>query len=182
QPTNSWTPIPHYDLVQALEGQLLARGIKIVKEHFAVQHAKLFGVIDTDYQVTDEGGAALGIRTSNDKSLALQLAIGYRVFVCDNMSFAGDLIALRRKHTGHLDLHKECAEGIGRYVRDYRRLQDDISVWKATPIPPDRAKTLIYDIFEKKIVPVRLFHPVIHSYQALMQQGQNLWTLQNAFT
>ena len=46
--TDSWTPIPHYDLVQALDGQLKARGITIVKEAFAVQKAKLFGVIDTD--------------------------------------------------------------------------------------------------------------------------------------
>jgi len=182
QPTDSWTPIPHYELVQALEGQLRARGITIVKEAFAVQQAKLFGVIDTDYQVTDEGGAAIGIRTSNDKSLALQLAIGYRVFVCDNMSFAGDLIALKRKHTANLDLHKEFAEGIGRYVRDYRRLQDDIQVWKDTSVSHERAKTLIYDIFVQKIVPVRLFHPVINAYQAAMHQGQNLWTLHNAFT
>ena len=181
-PTASWTPIPHYELVQALEGQLMARGIKIVKEQFAVQQAKLFGVIDTDYQVTEEGGAALGIRTSNDKSLALQLAIGYRVFVCDNMAFAGDLIALRRKHTGNLDLHKEFAEGIGRYVRDYRRLQDDIQVWKATPITPARAKTLIYDLFCKKIVPVRLFHSVARTYHNNLHAGQNLWTLHNAFT
>ncbi|HSX79644.1 MAG TPA: DUF932 domain-containing protein [Candidatus Saccharimonadia bacterium] len=180
--TDSWTPIPHYDLVVALEGQLKARGISIVKEQFAIQKAKLFGVIDTDYQVTEEGGAAIGIRTANDKSLALQLAIGYRVFVCDNMSFAGDLIALKRKHTAHLDLHKEFAEGIGRYVRDYRRLQDDIQVWKDTPVTPERAKTLIYDIFLQKIVPVRLFHPVITSYQATLHQGQNLWTLKNAFT
>jgi hypothetical protein len=79
--TDTWTPIPHYDLVTALEGQLKARGIRIVKEQFAVQKAKLFGVIDTDYQVTEEGGAAIGIRTANDKSLALQLAIGYRVFI-----------------------------------------------------------------------------------------------------
>ena len=97
--TDTWTPIPHYDLVVALEGQLRARGISIVKEQFAVQKAKLFGVIDTDYQITEEGGAAIGIRTANDKSLALQLAIGYRVFICDNMAFHGDLIALRRKHT-----------------------------------------------------------------------------------
>ena len=178
EPTDSWTPIPHYELVTALEGQLKARGISIVREQFAVQQAKLFGVIDTDYQVTEEGGAAIGIRTSNDKSLALQLAIGYRVFVCDNMSFAGDLIALKRKHTANLDLHKEFAEGIGRYVRDYRRLQDDISCWKETEITPERAKTLIYDIFLQKIVPVRLFHPVISSYQATMHQGQHLWTLQ----
>ena len=181
-PTDSWTPIPHYELVQALDGQLRARGINIVKESFAIQKAKLFGVIDTDYQVAEEGGAAIGIRTSNDKSLALQLAIGFRNFVCDNMAFAGDLIALRRKHTGHLDLHKEFAEGITRYVRDYRRLQDDISVWKETPITSERAKTLIYDIFLQKIVPVRLFHPVVSTYQATLHQGQNLWTLNNAFT
>ena len=181
-PTDSWTPIPHFELVTALEGQLKARGITIVKEQFAVQKAKLFGVIDTDYQVTDEGGAAIGVRTSNDMSLALQLAIGYRVFVCDNMAFAGDLIALKRKHTANLDLHKEFAEGIGRYVRDYRRLQDDISVWKETPVSPERAKTLIYDIFLQKIVPVRLFHPVINTYKATMHLGQNLWTLHNAFT
>ena len=117
QRTDTWTPIPHYDLVTALEGQLQARGISIVKEQFAVQKAKLFGVIDTDYQVTEEGGAAIGIRTANDKSLALQLAIGYRVFVCDNMSFHGDLIALKRKHTANLDLHTEFATGIGRYVQ-----------------------------------------------------------------
>jgi hypothetical protein len=71
QGTDTWTPIPHYDLVTALEGQLKARNINIVKEQFAVQKAKLFGVIDTDYQVTEEGGAAIGIRTANDKSLAL---------------------------------------------------------------------------------------------------------------
>src|SRR2546430_13532971 len=55
--TDTWTPIPHYELVTALEGQLRARGISIVKEQFAIQKAKLFGVIDTDYQVTEEGGA-----------------------------------------------------------------------------------------------------------------------------
>jgi len=41
QPTDSWTPIPHYDLVQALEGQLLARGITIVKEQFAVRRVEI---------------------------------------------------------------------------------------------------------------------------------------------
>ena len=39
QATDTWTPIPHYDLVTALEGQLKARGISIVKEQFAVQKA-----------------------------------------------------------------------------------------------------------------------------------------------
>jgi hypothetical protein len=41
--TDTWTPIPHYDLVVALEGQLKARGISIVKEQYAVQKQKLLG-------------------------------------------------------------------------------------------------------------------------------------------
>jgi hypothetical protein len=180
--TDTWTPIPHYDLVTALEGQLKARGISIVKEQFAVQKAKLFGVIDTDYQVTEEGGAAIGIRTANDKSLALQLAIGYRVFICDNMAFHGDLIALKRKHTANLDLHTEFATGIGRYVNGYQKLQENVAWWKERTVSKERGKQLIYDIFQQKIVPVRLFHPVISTYHNNLHQGQNFWTLHNAFT
>jgi len=181
EPTESWTPIPHYNLVQALEGQLLARGITIVKEQFAVQKAKLFGVIDTDYGVTEEGGAAIGIRTANDKSLALQLAIGYRIFICDNMAFHGDLIALKRKHTANLDLHKEFAEGIGRYVRGYHKLQENINWWKERTVSKERGKQLIYDIFTQKIVPVRLFHPVCTVWQR-QEEPKTFWNLHNVFT
>jgi hypothetical protein len=180
EPTESWTPIPHFNLVQALEGQLLARGISIVKEQFAVQKAKLFGVIDTDYQVTEEGGAAIGIRTANDKSLALQLAIGYRVFICDNMTFHGDLIALKRKHTANLDLHKEFAEGIGRYVRDYPKLQENITWWKERTVSKERGKQLIYDIFRQKLVPLRLFHPTVHDWEAA--EDKTMWRLHNCMT
>ena len=180
EPTDSWTPIPHYDLVQALDGQLKARGITIVKEQFAVQKAKLFGVLDTDYQVNEEGGAAIGIRTANDKSLALQLAIGFRIFVCDNMAFAGDLIALRRKHTGNLDLHKEFAEGIGRYVREYPKLQDNINWWKERTVSKERGKQLIYDIFRQKLMPIRLFHPAVHDWEAA--EEKTLWRLHNCMT
>jgi Domain of unknown function (DUF932) len=166
--------------VQALEGQLKARGINIVKEQFAVQKAKLFGVLDTDYQVNEEGCAAIGIRTANDKSLALQLAIGFRIFVCDNMAFSGDLIALRRKHRGNLDLHKEFAEGIGRYVREYPKLQDNITWWKEWTVSKERGKQRIYDIFRQKLVPIRLFHPAVHDWEAA--EDKTMWRLHNCMT
>ena len=114
-------------------------------------------------------------------SLALQLAIGYRVFVCDNMSFAGDLIALKRKHTATLDLHKEFAEGIGRYVRGYDKLQDNITWWKERTVSKERGKQLIYDIFLQKIVPVRLFHPVCTVWQR-QEEPKTFWHLHNVFT
>jgi len=182
-PTDSWTPIPHYELVTALEGQLKARNITIVKEQYAVQKAKLFGVIDTDYQVTEEGGAAIGVRTSNDRSLALQLAIGYRVFVCDNMSFAGDLIALKRKHTANLDLHTEFATGIGRYVQGYGKLQENIDWWKERLLNHDKVTRFVFEIFAQKIVPVRLFPLIAAQYQRERATTRtDVWYLYNLFT
>src|SRR5262245_37687331 len=180
QGTDTWTPIPHYDLVTALEGQLKARGISIVKEQFAIQSAKLFGVIDTDYQVTEEGGAAIGIRTANDKTLALQLAIGYRIFVCDNMAFRGDLIALKRKHTANLDLHAEFAAAVGRYTRGFHQLQKNIGEWKERTVNTESGKQLIYDIFAQKIVPVRLFHATVRAWEAA--EDKTMWRLHNCLT
>ena len=49
-----------------------------------------FGVLDLE-TTFDGCRFAIGIRTSNDKSMRLALTVGYRVFVCDNMAFAGDL-------------------------------------------------------------------------------------------
>ena len=180
QGMDTWTPIPHYDLVAALEGQLRARGITILKEKFAVQKAKLFRVLDTDYQVTEEGGAAIGIRTANDKSLALQLAIGYRVFVCDNMAMHGELLALKRKHTANLDLHTEFATGIGRYVNGYAKLQENITWWKERTVSKECGKQLIYDIFSQRLVPLRLFHPAGHDWEAA--EDKTMWRVHNCVT
>jgi hypothetical protein len=176
--TETWTPIPHYQLITALDGQLRARGITITHEEFSVQGQRLFGIMDTDYGTTEEGGASIGIRTSNDKSLSLQLACGFRILVCSNMAFLGELIALRRKHSANLDIHRELAEGIGRYVAQYSKLQENITWWKERTVSKERGKQLIYDIFTQKIVPVRLFHSTTHDWEAT--ENKTMWALQNA--
>src|SRR2546428_682024 len=100
-PTASWKPIRHADLVAAIETELARRDLGIRQESFAVQRggALLFGVFDLAWLDSGEYAAAIGLRTSNDKTMSIQIAVGLRVFVCDNMAFAGDLIALKRKHT-----------------------------------------------------------------------------------
>jgi hypothetical protein len=53
---------------------------------------------------------ALGIRGSNDRSMAIQATAGARVLVCDNLAFSGDsgTIVLRKKHTPRLDRRRWC--------------------------------------------------------------------------
>ena len=49
-----------------------------------------------------------------------------------------------------------------RYMQGFRRLMEDIQIQKDSPVESQKAKTLIYDIFEQKIVPTRLF-PLVTS-------------------
>src|SRR5207244_2502868 len=89
--TSTWKPIAHYDLVQAIDRQLAVRDIRIVKEQFAVQRdgLRLFGVLELEVpgpDPSDQYRFAMGIRTANDRSEALSIVAGAKVFVCDNLA------------------------------------------------------------------------------------------------
>ena len=62
-------------------------------------------------------------------------------------------------------------------------LLDDIQVQKETLLEDHRVKTLIYDIFQQKIVPLKLFTPVTAEYQkAYKTTRTDGWWLHNLFT
>ena len=183
--TATWTPVKHSDLVNVLHAELARRGLRVRREQYAIQKqgAMLFGTLDLDWHDTGEYAAALGLRTANDKSMALQLAVGLRVLVCDNLCFAGDLIALKRKHTARLDLPQEITAALDRYQAGVPRLASGITALKNTLLTVSQAKEMVFDIFRQQIVPIRLFHPVVSVYQdAVRQHGPTSWALHNAFT
>jgi hypothetical protein len=183
--TDTWKPVPHGELVEALRAELDRRGLDVKREQYAVQQQGnvLFGVMDLDWRDDGEYAAAIGLRTSNNKQHAISMAIGARVFVCDNLCFSGDVIALKRRHTSGLNLPKELCAGLDRYQDGFIRLQDGVEHLQRTTLTDGQAKRLIYDLFRQKVVPLRLFHPVVETYQAsYRQQGATLWSLHNAFT
>ena len=71
----------------------------IAEEHHAVtpDGARYFGVLCLRSPYGDYTDM-LGLRNSHDKSLAIGIAFGSRVFVCDNLAFSADHV-IRRKHT-----------------------------------------------------------------------------------
>ena len=173
----------HLQLVDTLSQVMADRSLHITREQFAVQNHKLFGTFDTEWQKREEYGAAVGFRHGTGKSMTIQIAVGARVFVCDNMSFGGELIAVR-KHTSKLDLGEEMDRAMYKYMQGFRRLQDDIQIQKDAVLEDRKAKTLIYDIFAQKIVPVRLF-PLVSAHYAHIRQDNAIpitgWWLHNTF-
>src|SRR5207245_7555427 len=90
----------------------------------------LFGVLQLAYGETGDGIAALGLRTGNNKTMSLQICAGYRVFVCDNLAFRGDLIALKRKHTSGLNLKEELTLSVLRFQEHFCPLTGELNDMK----------------------------------------------------
>jgi hypothetical protein len=179
--TETFKPVGHSQLVETLTQVMQDRGLFITHEQFAVQNHKLFGTFDLEWQRMEDYGAAVGFRHANDKSMPITIAVGARVFVCDNMSMLGELITVR-KHTSKLDLGEEMDRAMYKYIQGFRRLQDDIQVWKESPVEERRGKLLIYDVFQQKILPLKLFHPTVASWEAVTRENSTAWSLNNACT
>src|SRR5262249_27901117 len=132
-----------------------------------------------------EYGFAIGLRTGNDRSLSLQLICGLRVSVCDNMSFSGDFLALRRKHTAGLSLDV-LDPALDRIEAQFGRLDHQIEAWKNRPLFDARAKLLLYEAFvTARVAPLRLLPAAVRFYFQPVHvefTPRTAWSLYNAVT
>src|SRR5438552_10196127 len=186
EPTETFKPIPHIELVNMLALVLQQKRIYIANEQFAVRRdgSVLFGVLQLAYGETGDGRAALGLRTSNNKTMSIQLCAGLSVFVCDNLAFRGDLIALNRKHTSGLVLRTELSNAVLRFQEHFGRLTSEIDVLKGQELTDTQAKAIIHDVFARGVFPIRLFREVSQAYFGPLAEGAGCtrWILHNAFT
>src|SRR3989442_11572754 len=186
-PTSTWRPIPHVELVETLDTVLKQEHMEIREEQFASRRdgSVLFAVLQLAYGETGDGIAALGLRTGNNKSMSLQICAGLSVFVCDNLAFRGDLIALKRKHTSGLILREELTLAVIRFQEHFGRLVGEIQDLKKRALGDIEAKALIHDVFAEGLMPVRLLPDVSRAYfepQLAEFEPRNAWSLHNAFT
>jgi hypothetical protein len=194
-PTDTWKPIPHYDLVCSRVDGLQKHDIQITREAYATSgqdHARFFGVLDLvipDLAQPDYA-MALGIRGSNDRSMAIQATAGARVFVCDNLAFSGDsgTIVLRKKHTSRLDLSQVVPPAIDAYLERAGQFVLDIEQMKSLELTEARAKQVVYDAFiRERVMPLRYLPNVHRLYfddpeQRERFEARSMWSLHNAFT
>jgi hypothetical protein len=187
EPTVSFKPVPHIELVETLEQALRANQITIRKEQFALRRdgSTLFGVLQLAYQDTPDGMASLGLRTANNRTMSIQICAGLSVFVCDNMVFRGDLIALNRKHTAGLHLRTELNHAVLRFQDHFGKLTGEILDLQARNLSDTDAKAVIHDVFVQGIMPIRLLPEVSNLYfEPFVDEfrPRNAWSLHNAFT
>src|SRR5438876_11954390 len=95
--------------------------------------------------------------------MSLQICAGLSVFVCDNLAFRGDLIALKRKHTSGLNLREELTLSVIRFQEHFGRLTEEINDLKRHRLVDMEAKALLHDVFTQGLMPVRFLPEVSRS-------------------
>ena len=99
--TDTWVPIAHDRFLGGVIEQLQAAHMNIVSRAHGLTRdgARYFGLLQVVNGTNhNDYGMVVGVRNSHDKSFPAGLVVGASVFVCDNLSFSGE-IKLARKHT-----------------------------------------------------------------------------------
>lgn len=184
--TRTHRPIAHIDVVNAVIETLGFRKIAVVRDEYAVSAngMKMFGVMDLEEEFFG-CRFSIGLRNSNDKSMRLALTIGYRVFVCDNMSFRGDFTPVLAKHSASMNLIDLVSVGMDKMQRNFEPLRKQVEIWQKRGITDDQAKLAIYNAFVQKEIkaPARLL-PQVHRFyfEDDVFPAGTFWRLSNAFT
>lgn len=184
--TRTHQPVAHIDVVNAVIETLGFRKIAVVREEYAVDKTgmKMFGVMDLEEEFAG-CRFSIGLRNSNDKSMRLALTIGYRVFVCDNMSFNGDFTPILAKHSKTMNLIDVVSVGVDKMQRNFGPLKEQVELWQKSDITDDEAKLAIYNAFVSGNLkaPAKLLPHVHNAYfnDERFDAG-TFWRLSNAFT
>ncbi|NTV12353.1 MAG: hypothetical protein HGA96_00220 [Desulfobulbaceae bacterium] len=182
--TRSFRPVHHREVIGAIRTGIGALGLDVVKSEYVLagNGMKMFGVWDLSTG-NDELCWSIGIRNSMDKSMALGITAGTRVFVCENLAFDGEFVELRR-HTKGLTLD-ELEFMAYRAIRCIVGRLTAFQAWheglKRHALSEDNAKIMLVEIVAQSVFPASKF-PLFHDLYFGGAYGQTLWGFHEAAT
>jgi hypothetical protein len=185
--TKTHVPIAHHSLVSHVRYALGMHGHEVAEEYHGItpDGMRYFGLLvlkSTYGDYTD----TVGLRNSHDKRFPVGIAMGARVFVCDNLSFLGDHV-IRRKHTPNLKrelpgLVMEVVEPL----METRKAQEIIfDRYKRTELNPVLADSAIMEMYRQDVINVQRIADVHREWNEPSfegMEGLSAWRLFNAAT
>lgn len=187
--TDTHCPVPYGRLVDEVQLHIPRFGLRVVDEAYALARdgAQMFGVL------TCENGSsngcyrlALAMRNSYDRSLAAELVVGARVFVCDNLSFHGE-ISVHRKNTRNIfrDLPDLIYRMLSAVSVMRERMDAEFAAMQAATLTDAGAHDLMIRAVRAEAFPASKLPKVIEHWERPSYEDfkpRNAWSLYNAFT
>lgn len=187
--TDTWTPIPHLEFVTQVEQTLKSNGLFVGTQAHSLSHngQRYFGLMEIQRSESSaEYCWVLGLRNSHDKTFPAGITAGASVFVCDNLSFSGE-VKLSRKHTLNIrrDLPKLTQTAVGKLMDRWHHQDRRMAVYQETSIDDRNAHDLIVRATDVGVCPNQLIPRVLKEWREPRHEVfrvRTVWSLFNAFT
>jgi hypothetical protein len=189
--TATHVPIAHARLLDGVQTTLAGAGLRVVTESHGLTHdgARYFGLLQVANGHDDSDfGLVVGVRNSHDKRFPAGLVVGASVFICDNLSFSGE-VRLARKHTAHVE--RDLPQLIGRAVGQLgtlRHAQDArFAAYRSCEVADREAHDLIVRALDARVLPVTAVPDVLREWREPRHEefrviGKTTYRLFSAFT
>ena len=189
KPTSTWAPLPHLTLLKMVEHGLAEGGLEIAEEAHGLGHEgnRYFGLLEIRRGDTKHISSwVVGLRNSHDQRFCAGVVAGARVFVCDNLSFSGD-VKLEHKHTRNLQPHlgERMPAAIKQLNEFWLRYEQRISRYQSHGMNDGAAHDLIIRAVDAGVCSNRLIPSVLEEWRNPRHKEfhpRTAWSLFNGFT
>ena len=188
--TSTWQPIPHIDLIKRVELALQHNHLAVGNTAHSLSHggSRYFGLMEIreSSMHADDYAWVLGIRNSHDKTFPAGLVAGASVFVCDKLSFSGE-VRVTRKHTRYIlrDLPSLVQGAVGRLMHAWHNQATRIETNKHYRLSDEQVHDLVIRSVDVGVVPDSAVPDVLGEWRNPSHDEfapRNAWNLFNGFT
>jgi hypothetical protein len=186
--TRSWRPVPYMDAVGFLKETVESLPFTLKNEEYGLSKDgnQMFGLLTLDAGDASQG-LAIGMRQSYNQSLALGIAVGAQVFVCDNLCFSGSAFKLIRKNTVNVwvDFKSLVCHQVQSSQVHFEMVQAEMLEMQALPVGQDRGYEILgRAVGEKVLTPTQATVAFGDWREARYPEfaPRNMWSLYNCFT
>lgn len=186
--TASYKAVPYPRLLEEVKLHIPRFALTVQDEQYALAREgnQMFGVLTCRNGHVADWALAIGIRSSYDRSLAVELVAGHRVFVCDNLAFSGEA-NVSRKHTVNVfrDLPDLIYQMLSSVSVMKERQSTEIDRWKRLEVNSPLAHHLMVEAVRQNAMPASKIPRVIDAWDNPPHaefEPRTAWSLFNAFT
>jgi hypothetical protein len=190
--TETFTPVPHFDFIERVRTALGASNMRVVEEAHSLTKDgnRYFGLLQiANCQKTSEDYSyVMGLRNSHDHSFSAGLVVGASVFVCDNLSFSGE-IRIARKHTSRIleDLPILTNRAVGMLAQKWTSMNERIAAYKQAQLSDSVVHDFVIRALDAGACTVTQIPTILTEWRTprhpeFAQDGKTAWRLFNSFT
>ena len=187
--TDTYVGVPFSEFAELVREKATERtGLPILDEAYGIarkgQH--FFGAITMDTGESTQN-MMLGLRGSHDKSMALAVATGSKVFVCSNMCISGDAVVVMRRHPKNVraTIDETIDEAIDRARGSYDDLLFQIHQMESIPMSEQDGYSLLGRMQGYTLLSPRQATVAYHDWRTPRHEEfspRNAWSLYNCVT